>query len=440
MNLEQLRETMRQVGVARLFAKRLSPNDNAKNQVYLGKSFEVLQLLPIGEIAPRPSTRTPILGATLRLSWLMHDGRHAMAPHSKLILYPQYPEVRLSGFLRACDAAPAELMNTRLHGRILFLGVKAGSEIVAFAAGAESECAREFDARYPEPKDGVFVELPVAANSVATGSPTRLLNELRRIHEADWIDSKQLAADGAIRSCDAPQCGGYTLEAELGISKNGNAEPDFDGWEVKQHAVSTLDSPPDGKPITLLTPEPSGGYYTTHGVIAFVRRFGYPDRNGKVGRLNFGGIYRVGCAVPLTGLRLALRGFDEVSGDISNANGAIEIVDRDGGVAASWSFAKLLEHWSRKHALAAYVPATRRDDPRRQYRFGRYVRLARHTNGLMLLRAIATGSVYYDPGIKLEKDGTTKRRSQFRVKSRELGRLYRAFDSVDVFGTAEAEC
>lgn len=429
---------MRRSGVERLYAKRLSPNDNAKNQVYLGKSFEVLQLLPIGEIAPRPSTRTPILGATLRFSWLMNDGRHAMAPHSKLILYPQYPEVRLSGFLRACDAAPAELMNTRLHGRVLFLGVKARSEIVAFAAKAESECAREFEARFREPKVGVFVELPVTANSIAVGSPTRLLNELRRVHEADWIDSKQLAADGSVRSCNAPQCGGYTLEAELGISKNGNAEPDFDGWEIKQHAVSNLEAPPDNKPITLLTPEPSGGYYTTHGVVAFIKRFGYPDQNGREGRLNFGGIYRVGSAVPLTGLRLALRGFDEERGEIANANGAIELLDREGAAAASWSFAKLLEHWSRKHALAAYVPATKRDAPRRQYRFGRYVRLARHTNGLMLLRAIATGSVYYDPGIKLEKDGTNKRRSQFRVKSRELGQLYRDFDSVDVLGMPEA--
>ena len=317
------------------------------------------------------------------------------------------------------------------------MGVKAGAEVVAFAVKAESECAQEFEARYPEPNDGVFVELPVAGNSVATGSPTRLLNELRRIHKAEWIDSKQLATDGTIRSCNAPQCGGYTLEAELGISKNGNAEPDFDGWEVKQHAVSTLEAPPDSKPITLLTPEPSGGYYTTHGVVAFIQRVGYPDQNGREGRLNFGGIYRVGSVAPRTGLRLALRGFDTDCGAISQADGAIEIVDREGAVAASWSFAKLLEHWSRKHALAAYVPAEKRDDPRRQYRFGRYVRLARHTSGLMLLHAIAKGSVYYDPGIKLERDGTTKRRSQFRVKSRELGRLYRDFDSVDVLGKTE---
>jgi hypothetical protein len=426
---------MRMAGVARLFAKRLSPNDNAKNQVYLGQSFEVLQLLPIGEITPRPSTKTPILGASLRLSWLMHDGRHAMAPHSKLILYPQYPEVRLSGFLRGCDAAPSDLMSTRLGGRVLFLGVKSGSEIVAFVSAAGSECSKEFEHRFPDPVDGVLIELPTSSASVPAGSPTRLVRELKRIHEADWIDAKQLASDGAIRPCNAPQCGGYTLEAELGVAKNGKSEPDFDGWEVKQHAVSSLDAPPDSKPITLLTPEPSGGFYTEHGAAAFVRRFGYPDQSGIEGRLNFGGIFRAGSTAPLTSLRLVLRGFDEPNGAMVDSSGAVEIIDDEGTVAASWSFAKLIEHWSRKHALAVYVPSMKRDEPRRQYRYGRHVRLARHTNGLMLLRAIASGAVYYDPAIKLEVSGTsevTKRRSQFRVHSKELGRLYGAFESVDV--------
>ena len=435
MNLGQLKELMRATGVTRVFAKRLSPNDNAKNQVYLGQSFEVLQLLPIGEVAPRPSEKTPILGASLRLSWLMNDGRHAMAPHSKLILYPQYPEVRLSGFLRGCDTAPDDLMSRRLTGRILFLGVKGGTDVVAFVAASESACAREFELTHPDPEEGVFVELPISSGASHAGHPARLLAQLRRIHEASWIDSKQLASDGSIRPCNAPQCGGYTLEAELGVAKNGNAEPDFDGWEVKQHAVSSLDAPPGSKPITLLTPEPTGGYYTEHGATAFVRRFGYPDQHGRPGRLNFGGIYRVGTRVLRTQLELGLRGFDRVSGTMTDAHGAVEIVDPDGTVAASWSFAKLLEHWSRKHALAAYVPALRRDDPRRQYRFGRKVRLARHTNGLTLLRAIASGHVYYDPGIKLESAAAgdeTKRRSQFRIQSKELGRLYSDFESVDV--------
>jgi hypothetical protein len=45
--------------------------------------------------------------------------------------------------------------------------------------------------------------------------------------------SKQLDTDCQFNPCTAPQCGGFTLEAELGIPKNSEAEPDFLGWEVK---------------------------------------------------------------------------------------------------------------------------------------------------------------------------------------------------------------
>jgi len=40
--------------------------------------------------------------------------------------------------------------------------------------------------------------------------------------------------------CEAFQCGGYTLEAELGIIPNGKAEPDYLGYEVKQYSVTNL--------------------------------------------------------------------------------------------------------------------------------------------------------------------------------------------------------
>jgi hypothetical protein len=41
-------------------------------------------------------------------------------------------------------------------------------------------------------------------------------------------------------ACEAPNCGGYTLEAELGITPNGYSEPDFLGWEVKQFGVANF--------------------------------------------------------------------------------------------------------------------------------------------------------------------------------------------------------
>jgi hypothetical protein len=53
----------------------------------------------------------------------------------------------------------------------------------------------------------------------------------------------------------------------------------------------------------------------------------------------------------------------------------------------------------------------------------------------MLLEALASGMVYYDPGIKLEQASTSptiKRRSQFRVASRNIGALYRELEVVEV--------
>ena len=54
------------------------------------------------------------------------------------------------------------------------------------------------------------------------------------------------------------------------------------------------------KAVTLMTPEPNGGFYATEGVKSFVRRFGYVDRMGRDDRMNFGGIFRAGVRHGLT--------------------------------------------------------------------------------------------------------------------------------------------
>lgn len=64
------------------------------------------------------------------------------------------------------------------------------------------------------------------------------------------------------------------------------------------------------------------------------------------------------------------------------------------------------------------------------------VRLAQGTDPLRLLRALAAGAVYYDPGIKVEQASTahpaTKRRSQFRVASKHIAALYETVEAVEV--------
>lgn len=436
MNLAQLKAQFVKIGARKLYAKPLAENDNSKNQVYFGPDFQALNLFPNEGIVPDSSPKNPIFKAKLHFGWLAANGTIADAPGAQLILYPQYPEVRFSGFLKGCAAPPSSLMAGRMSGRVLFLAVTDDRRVVGFVVGSDGEIAAEFRSLGLSAPAGVFIELSLPTIPDETDSRIKLLAELHRINRLGWIDSKQLDSDGTLKPCMAPQCGGFTLEAELRIAKNSVAEPDFLGWEVKQHSVTNFVRADSGTAITLMTPEPTGGFYKERGVEAFIRQFGYPDKNNKPDRLNFGGVHRAGERQPSTGLTMQLTGYDFAQGKITDASGAIALVNDAGEVAAAWAFSGLLAHWSRKHTRAAYVPSMRRTEPRWQYAYGARIRLAQKTDGLRLLKALASGAVYYDPGIKLEQASsekpTSKKRSQFRVASKNIATLYESIETVEV--------
>lgn len=426
---------MRHHGASRIYAKKLAPNDNSKNQVYLGGDFSALNIIPHGDIY---TDTNDIAGAvrdrakaSVRFCWIDAAGRHH-APNTGLILYPKYPEVRMSGFLLGCPEAPAHIMRVRDEGRVLFMGVTPLGWVLGYATAADDPITVELNAR-DFPRLGVFLELPL--NLARGESPKEtLLGELRRIHRLNWIMSQKLAANGSKAPYAARNGGGYTLEAELNISPNGYAEPDFMGWEVKQYGVTDFASLKPKSPVTLMTPEPSGGIYRTEGVAAFLHRFGYADQSGKEDRFNFGGIYT--CQRDyhaLTGLRMVLHGYDAASGRITDMDGAMSLINARDEVAASWSFKGMMAHWNRKHAQAAYIPSIFRAAPP-EYAFGSQVLLCEQTDFLLFLKSFAAGAVYYDPGIKIENASTAtpliKRRSQFRVAHAGLTQLYRQHETV----------
>ena len=82
-------------------------------------------------------------------------------------------------------------------------------------------------------------------------------------------------------------------------------------------------------------------------------------------------------------------------------NGQVALIDRDGEVAASWSFFKLMSHWKTKHAKAAYVPSLKKEEPRK-YKFGSSVSLYEGADFLNFLKLLSSGGIYLDPGMKLE--------------------------------------
>jgi hypothetical protein len=433
MNLKKLKSLFIDNGCTKIYIKKLSPNDNSKNQVYFGGSFEILNILPISEIKTEEAGdwNKERFKASINFSWIDEDGNLYPAPNSQLILYPKYPEVRFSGFLAKCQKPPSELMTQRLADRLLFFSVAKNGTVLGFVTAPDSELSHEFLNIKSISEHGVFkvIELPQVANN-----RVKLLNELLRIHQLGWINSKRLDGQGNILPCEAPNCGGYTLEAELGITPNGYSEPDFLGWEVKQFGVDNF-AKINSAIITLMTPEPTDGIYKTEGTEAFLRKYGYADKTGRQDRINFGGVHKAGIVHPSTKLEMQLIGFDIETGKIRNANGRISLVDLEGNETASWSFASMLLHWNRKHNQACYVPSLSETEQIRQYKYGNNIILGTGTDFQLFLRQMAIGNIYYDPGIKMENVSTKpkiKKRSQFRIKSQHLPNLYKENEVIDV--------
>lgn len=125
MNLTQLTQRYQDLGVKYLMVKKLSPNDNSKNQVYLGGSFEVLNDFAIQDVYVDSSGdwEKERFKTKIDFSWINEVGDCFDAPNSQLILYPKYPEVRFSGFLVKCKDRPSVLMTSRIPNRLLFLGL-----------------------------------------------------------------------------------------------------------------------------------------------------------------------------------------------------------------------------------------------------------------------------------------------------------------------------
>lgn len=428
-----------ELGCDAAYVKVLAKNDNTKNQPYLSKSFEGLHLLPHGELRSEKTDKGVVYKADINLSWLDENLRFAVAPESKLILYPQYPEVRLSGFLRGCETAPSELMRPRKTGytipnRIMILGVNTSAgHVYGYLAAEQSAAYQQLVPRLEDfEKRGVLFDVGSLLPIVGGDTKKQLLDKLYEIYRHDWIVSKRLDKRGNLLPCLSPNCGGYTLEAELDIRPNSRSEPDFLGWEVKQHAVPTFENLEQrllnkGTAVTLMTPEPTGGYYAEAGVERFIRDYGYADRTGREDRLNFGGKYVFNVPSPLTRVRLLTTGFEAKSGKMDGTGSIVLIRDKETHPAAVWQFSDLLKHWSRKHAKAVYVPSMCRRQESLAYRFANVVRLGEGTDFIRFLRAVHGGFVYYDPGIKLEHASgkpVIKRRSQFRILSGDIPCLY----------------
>jgi hypothetical protein len=432
VNLEAILGAMKRRGATRFFYKVLAKNNNSKQQIYFGRDATTLNVLRGREIPVDENSPKHRFKIALRFNWLVSSGQFIPAPGAQLIYYPQYPEMRLSGMVRGTDQKLGDLLSDPKPGRVLILGVALDDEVIAHITQSR-ELIGALEALPEVGRMGVLREI------LPPGAPpnprVELLGHLARVHRKGWIEACRLDSSGKRHAHPARNAGGTTLEAELGVRPNGKAEPDFLGWEIKQHGVRTFRHLNSGV-ITLMTPEPTAGLYVSKGVESFVRRFGYPDKRGRVDRLNFGGVHRCGRREETTGLTLTLMGFDPGRRRIIDPGGGIALLGPRDEEAARWSFSDIIKHWTHKHARAVYVPSMSRREPSQAYWYGPEVKLAAHPSVEELLAAIHNGKVYYDPGIKVESASSgrpkTKRRNQLRVRVQDLSALYREFETVSL--------
>lgn len=419
-----------ELGAVRAFCKPLAENDNSKQQIYLGGNFDVVQMFPFEKVEATSKGKNSTYKAKLNFVWVSKDTTE-QAVGAQLILYPQYPEVRLSGFLRGCKYAPSEFLrpvpagqrrfNNDSDGRVLFFGITRSGETLAYLAPANSKLANEFlrrNANHAFLQESVFFNLPLLERT----SKIILLERLAEIRDGGWQPSISMKKDGIIVPYKASNGGGYTLEALLGIIRNSSSEPDFMGWEIKAYSKDR---------ITLITPEPDGGMYGDEGVKAFVRKYGKPTGEDT---LYFTGTHRADCRNMKTGLTLAVRGFNQSRKIIEDVNGAVELLTDDGDCEAAWSFAQLLIKWNKKHAQAAYVPYESEKVSAPTYRYFSPTLMGEGTDFNRYLAALCSGKVIFDPGSKVmnasSQKSTVKARSQFRMSVSNLPDLYQKFEPV----------
>jgi hypothetical protein len=231
------------------------------------------------------------------------------------------------------------------------------------------------------------------------------------------------------------QGAGYTLEALLGVVRNGNSAPDKYGFEIK----STLSSP-----ITLMTTQPDGGVRSQFGIKQFLKLFGWAGAKDD-GSLRFNGKHSPRGSTARSGLKMVVKNWNSsLSLPEGSGEPKVQLLDKKTNVvAAEWSFEKLGSSWARKHAGAIYVEAQslNKDGGKHpsHYVYGPNAYVCMGTTPLKLISAIESGLVYLDPGDRLYFDGSSKSRTQWRMSfskkqplEQQLSQLYDRVERVSI--------
>lgn len=415
--------------------KTLPKNANDKNQIYLASDFGVLYDLfdltfaergnSASATKRRSSSADSILEAVFNsFQWVTRDGRLVTARKVKAIIYPQYPEARLSGIQTVENTMPQSLSVGYTKGnpgakRLLVLGKLPQGKCVGIVyIDYDDKFEAEIGALPGFERARACKRLDIYQNN------SHMLEVDLRAVLGRSFDGCRMGTMMQKLPFSGTQVCGYTLEHALGIVPNSGSDGDLHGIELKTHTQAK---------VTLFTPEPDGGLYAAN-FGEFMHRFGYTDKDGN---LRLTGIHRAGVMCSQSRLTLFVRErrkedgvmveYDPNTPLTPKVDGVdVALVDETGFAAATWSLERLMNCWGAKHNEVVYIPAVKEVNPNEaarlagyEYRitFGATVMWCKHTSAERLLKAIQEGMIFLDPAPKLHttNPSLSKRRAQWRV-------------------------
>lgn len=425
-SFEEIVTTLEKLGSEKILIKLLKPNDNSKNQIYMGGDFSALQMFPTGKVVRSEGTSnkkkktSEILKAQLPLLWLNESGQLEASKFATFILYPQYPEVRMSGMLMGCRNAPSPIINSRDEGRILIFGIsKSKSEVICFALKHQDHASEEIRNQIASghfESAGIFYTLKPQKRPIDV-----IVGKLRTIDFTVYHKTFYLTHGQRIYTTSRNSCG-TTLEGLLGIEANSSPTPDWNDWELKAVSTSKYPQPYPSSRVTLLTGEPDGGLYVTN-LNQFILNYTHvtgPNQRYFTGPWDMKkGVFK--------GLQLS---YNEIESKIvlmaTNPN-PIEV--------ACWDLATIINHWKSKHQHAVFVPYTK--DNHKQVRFSPLVCVGEGATFKLFFSALRNGTILLDPGVRFsykpEKEKwKVHKRTQWRTVLKQLPTIYSLFSFIDV--------
>lgn len=452
-SLQTAIEHLRAQGAHTLIAKVLPRQDNDKNQIYVSGgssgadgddpvevqgrgSFAFLQAVSAESSAVIESDApTPNGGPKrhrIRLDWVDDAGDAFSAPEAKLIEYPQYAELRMSGLKAGAVWAPPALSITHRDDfgrRVLLIGI-APDRLVATVlthqqhGEAAIDAVLALDPWHPSP---IFRLVPFVGGRPS--DPYSLVETVRRYLHQEHASVELGPSDTAPVDARSQRGAGYTLEALLGIARNNSKGPD---------ALAEIKVLSSGK-VSVTTTDPNGGRRAAGGR-QFVETFGWSSAKDP-GKQVFTGIHRVNRMNRKSGATLTIRGWIHEK-HLPDGEGEPRIVlIKDDVELGSWSWSHIESHWNLKHAFTLYVQGRpqRHDDGRwpSHYIYGPRIIVGSGTSALHFFQGVSKGWIVLEPGDRIGTDGQYKGRSQWRINgninTNLAARLATVYTTVHVF-------